>query len=130
MGDSDNQAEVNKTAGELKIENPKLFKLEGILIEHFERARAVGNSSRAIVFSQWRYSVDEIVNVLVPLSPLLRPNKFVGQSSGSSNENSDVKIAKTKGKKSSAKVGMNQKEQQRVIREFRNGDHNVLVCTW
>ena len=34
--------------------------LDEVLVEHFERAKARGESSRAIVFSQWRDSVEEV----------------------------------------------------------------------
>lgn len=44
--------------------NPKLIKLVEVLVEHFERKKAVGESTRAIVFSQWRDSVEEIVKML------------------------------------------------------------------
>ena len=114
------------TPEQLKMNNPKLSKLEEILREHFERFRAVGGSSRAIVFSQWRDSVEEIVNVLGGSTPrgILKPTKFVGQGSGSS------AVAEGNSTKSSNKTGMKQKEQQRVIRQFRDGMYNILVCTW
>ena len=95
--------------------NPKLEKLQEILVEHFERARATQKSSRAIVFSQFRDSVSEIASVLDPLKPLIRPRHFVGQGKGSKGEG-QIK-------------GMKQAEQHEVIREFRAGQHNVLVCT-
>jgi Fanconi anemia group M protein len=95
--------------------NPKLQKLMEILMEHFERARATSKSSRAIVFSQFRDSVSEIVSILVPSKPLIRPRHFVGQGKGPKGEG-QLK-------------GMNQAEQQRVIREFRENVYNVLVCT-
>jgi Fanconi anemia group M protein len=109
-----------------KMNNPKLSKLDEILTEHFERSRACGESSRAIVFSQWRESVSEIVEVLSISKPLLRPRHFVGQGKA---------VRTAKGKQSDAQpesvahIGMKQNEQQQVIREFREGIHNVLVCT-
>lgn len=119
-------AEERPTPSQLKMNNPKLSKLEEILNEHFQRAKATNQSSRAIVFSQWRDSVEEIVNVLNDSKPLVCPKKFVGQGSSSGSEKTN-----DNDKRSSKKVtGMNQREQQQVIREFRNGLHNVLVCTW
>lgn len=118
IGTQDLAAE-RPTPSQLKMNNPKLSKLEEILNEHFQRAKATNQSSRAIVFSQWRDSVEEIVNVLNDSKPLVCPKKFVGQGSSSGNEKSSNKV-----------TGMNQREQQQVIREFRNGLHNVLVCTW
>lgn len=114
-------------AVDLKVHNPKLEKLEEILLQHFERARACKELSRVIVFSQWRESVEEIVRVLEGSRPLLRPKKFVGQSSVVSLEENQSPSSKSK--KSSKVNGMNQKEQQRVIQEFRDDKINVLVCT-
>jgi Fanconi anemia group M protein len=96
--------------------NPKLMKLREILTEHFERDRAIGRSSRSIVFSQFRDSVSEIVSTLQASSPLIRPRHFIGQGN------------RTKGTEGQLQ-GMNQAEQQEVIRQFRSDVFNVLVCT-
>lgn len=96
--------------------NPKLMKLREILTEHFERDRAIGRSSRSIVFSQFRDSVSEIVSTLQSCSPLIRPRHFIGQGN------------RTKGTEGQLQ-GMNQTEQQEVIRQFRSDVYNVLVCT-
>jgi Fanconi anemia group M protein len=115
---------VNETAEDRKLNNPKLMKLDEILTEHFERARACGNSSRAIVFTQWRDSVSEIVSVLAGNQPLLRARHFVGQgksTGGANKDRIDQSCASLK--------GMKQKEQQAVIRQFREGIYNILVCT-
>jgi ERCC4-related helicase len=95
------------------INNPKLTKLVEVLTEHFERARVSDCSSRAIVFSQFRDSVSEIVEVLSASSPVIRPRHFVGQGSKTDN----------------AVKGMKQAEQHEVIQEFRSNVYNVLVCT-
>ena len=97
--------------------NPKLAKLREILTEHFERAKSCSLSSRAIVFSQFRDSVSEIVDVLAASEPLIRPRYFVGQGKGAQGDNA----GKVK--------GMKQAEQHQVIREFRADVYNVLVCT-
>jgi Fanconi anemia group M protein len=104
-----------ETIEDKKANNPKLRKLDEILNEHFLRAEACKESSRAIVFSQWRDSVSEIVEVLNAGRPLIRPRHFVGQSSVSG-KNGELK-------------GMSQKEQQKAIQEFQEGHFNVLVCT-
>ena len=112
---------VNEPAEDRKLNNPKLLKLDEILTEHFERARACGKSSRAIVFSQWRDSVSEIVAVLSSNQPLLRPRHFVGQgksTGGANKQNVDQSCVSLK--------GMKQKEQQRVIKEFQEGKFNIL----
>lgn len=101
--------------------NPKLSKLREILTEHFERARACGTSSRAIVFSQFRDSVTEIVDVLRTLRPLVLAKAFVGQGKSSSTA--------VDGTGQTSVKGMTQDEQKRVIQEFRKNLHNTLVCT-
>lgn len=100
--------------------NPKLKKLAELLNEHFCRARATEKSSRAIVFSQFRDSVSEVVELLKPLHPLIRARHFVGQqgsrASGSVGDESRL-------------GGMKQSEQHQVIKWFREDVYNVLVCT-
>jgi ERCC4-related helicase len=91
--------------------NPKIGKLSEILSEHFAFAAKHEESTRVIVFSQWRESVDEIVGHLRTL-PMVKPHAFVGQ-----------------GKTSVGAAGMKQDEQQEVIKGFRRGKYNVLVCT-
>lgn len=116
------QSSYDPQSGDTNIENrvmnnPKLSKLRDILVEHFDRSRAVGNSSRAIVFSQFRDSVSIIVDMLRTLRPVILPRYFVGQAKGTqSDTGSMIK-------------GMSQAEQQQVIKQFRDGVHNVLVCT-
>lgn len=113
------------TSEDLKMNNAKLQKLDEILHEHFARAEANGESSRAIVFSQWRDSVEEIVHVLKK-SASIKPSKFVGQGSGSSSALTSTDELKPK---KARNAGMNQKEQQHVIQQFKSGIFNCLVCT-
>ena len=115
---SSNPDDSQETEEDRKLNNPKLMKLDEILKEHFARSKACGESSRAIVFSQWRDSVSEIVAVLTAGQPLLRPRHFVGQ--GKSGGKSDDKKSLN---------GMKQKEQQQVMMDFQNGTFNILVCT-
>jgi ERCC4-related helicase len=128
------QGAVENTQGganveELLVQNPKLLKLKELLKEHFERARAVGTraaETRAIVFSQLRGSVREIVTALDPLQPLVRPSRFVGQGKGSRGKES---TDEGNGITDEMLKGMNQAEQNRVLEKFRDGFYNVLVCT-
>lgn len=121
--DALNQAtkEGSVDASNLKVNNPKLQKLCEVLTVHFERQKALGKSTRAIVFSQLRKSVTEIVSVL-SCEPILKPRKFVGQGKTStvSGENSEDCLEET---------GMKQSEQEEAIRQFAEGLFNVLVCT-
>jgi ERCC4-related helicase len=40
--------------------HPKLVKLKEVLVEHFDRHNAGDSSTRAIVFTQYRHSVEEV----------------------------------------------------------------------
>ncbi|KAF4137151.1 PHD-zinc-finger like domain [Phytophthora infestans] len=94
--------------------HPKLVKLRQVLLEHFQRHSAGGSSTRAIVFTQYRASVSEIVALLRPLAPLLNAQPFIGQgATGKAKENK----------------GQSQKVQQEIVRRFRLGEFNVLVAT-
>ena len=111
--------------------NPKLSKLVEVLTEHFERKQAINESTRVIVFSQWRESVGGIVKMLeFQNTTLIKPAQFIGQAS--------KKATGTKSKKKSSSsnyntgqdaAGMNQAQQQRVLQQFGEGVYNVLVCT-
>lgn len=111
---------VGNTVEDKLKNNPKLEKLREILTEHFERAKACGTSSRAIVFSQFRNSVSEIVNVLNESKPLIRARQFVGQGKGG---------AKSEKEGEKQVEGMKQNEQKAVLEQFKGGVHNALVCT-
>ncbi len=131
------------------ISHPKLAKLRDILTEHFQRHAAGKQSTRAIVFSQFRSSVDEIVSFLDG-EELLSVCRFVGQGSSSvaqvtassklppeqqrRRQLSNKQEGKnTVGKPLEASVsftrGQSQKEQKAVLIAFRNGVYNCLVAT-
>jgi ERCC4-related helicase len=111
------------------VNNPKLGKLCEILKEHFERARACSKSSRAIVFSQYRDSVSEIVTVLESYKPMIRSRHFVGQGKGSTKQQQQQPNSNESQQQQQQVQGMNQAEQQTVVREFRNDVYNVLVVS-
>uniref|UniRef100_A0A915JRB4 Helicase C-terminal domain-containing protein n=1 Tax=Romanomermis culicivorax TaxID=13658 RepID=A0A915JRB4_ROMCU len=69
--------------------------------------------TRIIIFSQYRESVEEITAVLRKHQPLIRPMKFIGQS---------FSAGKTT-------KGLTQKEQLRVMKEFKAGNYNTIVAT-
>ncbi len=87
-------------------DHPKLEKLADVLREFFRRKP----DARAIVFVQYRDTAAKIVDVLSKI-PGIKPVRFVGQATRAGDK------------------GMSQKEQQRVIQEFREGKYNVLVAT-
>ena len=74
---------------------------------------AGGGGTRAMVFTSYRESVNELVPLLAQIEGV-RPTKFIGQASSGVGENGR---------------GLKQKEQRAVVREFEKGTHNVLVAT-
>lgn len=125
-----------------RILHPKMLKLRNVLIEHFDAFKAdqvhnaeafevsghdvLGNTptsgevanlesssqadTRAMVFCSYRECCDEIVGFLNESG--FKATEFVGQS-----------------KSRSGKKGMSQKDQERVIADFKKGIYNVLVAT-
>ncbi len=124
------------------ISHPKLAKLRDVLTEHFQRHAAGKQSTRAIVFSQFRSSVDEIVSFLDG-EELLSVCRFVGQGSSNTvaatsklppqqNNKQEAKnaVGKPLGASTSAATrGQSQKEQKAVLEAFRNGIYNCLIAT-
>ena len=130
------QEEVEATTDTFE-NNPKLSKLVEVLTEHFERKRAINESTRVIVFSQWRESVNGIVKMLeFQNSTLIKPAQFIGQASKKA-AGTKSKTKKKNGSSSTSNnystgqdaAGMNQAQQQRVLQQFGEGVYNVLVCT-
>ncbi|SJX60992.1 related to MPH1-Member of the DEAH family of helicases [Sporisorium reilianum f. sp. reilianum] len=125
-----------------RILHPKMLKLRNVLIEHFDSVQAgqvhnaeayaesghdvFGNTpksgklanfasssqadTRVMVFCSYRECCDEIVSYLNDSG--FKATEFVGQS-----------------KSKSGKKGMSQKDQERVINDFKAGKYNVLVAT-
>ncbi|XP_034714983.1 Fanconi anemia group M protein [Etheostoma cragini] len=101
--------------------HPKLEKLEEVVLQHFRqwaRSSADNNgsgpqevSTRVMIFSSFRESVQEIAAMLNRHAPLIKVMTFMGQASG-------------KGVK-----GFTQKEQLEVVFRFRQGGFNTLVST-
>lgn len=90
-------------------EHPKTQKLRTILKDHFLDST---KTKRAIVFASYRETVHDIVEVLnSTASEWVSAKKFIGQSGGKNNK------------------GMSQKEQKRILEEFRKSAFNTLVAT-
>lgn len=98
--------------------HPKLEKLEQVVLQHFKQwtestagvTEAV--STRVMIFSSFRESVQEIAVMLNRHAPLIRVMTFMGQASAG------------KGVK-----GFTQREQLEVVQRFRQGGFNTLVST-
>jgi ATP-dependent DNA helicase MPH1 len=92
------------------VGHPKLSYLCENLLNHFMDAGQQSNT-RAIVFSEYRDSAEEIVRTLNKHQPMIKATIFVGQADSKRSE------------------GMKQKQQIETIEKFRTGHFNVLVAT-
>jgi ERCC4-related helicase len=100
-----------KPSKDLLIGHPKLAVTKDLLVKHFTENQEK-QETRAIVFTKYRDSVIDIVQSLKTFDPLLKPVAFIGQNA-----------TKQGG------VGMTQKEQAKVIAEFKMGTYNTIVAT-
>lgn len=108
--------------------HPKLGKLKEVLAEHFTRYQNSGTSTRAIVFTQYRSSVNEIVGMLSQYAPLIKPHAFIGQGSAKGSSSS-TDNASTEPSNTHKERGQTQKQQQETVEKFRQGTINLLVAT-
>lgn len=100
-----------KSDKDLLLGHPKLGVTKDLLRKHFELNKDK-QETRAIVFTKYRDSVLDIVQALKPCDPLLKAAPFIGQSAGKQGGG-----------------GMNQREQAKVIEDFKAGVYNVIVAT-
>ncbi|XP_031436050.1 Fanconi anemia group M protein isoform X2 [Clupea harengus] len=114
---------VRPTAGPeepLFYSHPKLQKLDEVVLQHFQAwsetsgsgAAGQESSTRVMIFSSFRESVQEIATLLNRHQPLVNVMTFMGQASAG------------KGVR-----GFTQKEQLEVVRRFKEGGFNTLVST-
>ncbi|KAJ2951902.1 hypothetical protein O0L34_g4153 [Tuta absoluta] len=97
----------------LNFGHPKFVELKKIMLDHFSKSRAMEQDTRAIVFCEYRESVNLVHCLLLQCRPLIVPQMFVGQ--GASGKD--------------GKAVVSQKQQLRVMRSFREGGCNTLVAT-
>ncbi|KAK3394820.1 hypothetical protein B0H63DRAFT_462077 [Podospora didyma] len=113
LGDEDFKKMMKLIEGWVKMEaftgHPKLAHLCETLVNHF-LDKADDSRTRAIVFSEYRDSAEEIVRML-NRQPLIKATVFVGQADSKRSE------------------GMKQKQQIETIEKFKAGGFNVLVAT-
>ncbi len=108
LNDPDVQA-VRQTLEALELEHPKIEAAVRVVRETLERTP----TARAIVFSQYRDTVDRLVEEFGRQAPgVVRAARFVGQTSRSSHD-----------------PGLSQKEQAALLDRFRSGEINCLVAT-
>ena len=108
--------------------NPKANELIKILREHFARYKEAGQQTSVIVFTQFRTSVCELVDAITRNTDLTA-SPFVGQSNTSTKSKSKGAPQEVVEEESVAITGQNQKQQQEVVRRFRNNEIDVLVAT-
>ncbi|MGP8073169.1 MAG: helicase-related protein [Thermoplasmata archaeon] len=100
--------EVRRRLESNPLEHPKIARAVGIVAEEL-RGRP---EARVIVFSQYRDTVDRLVEEILLLNdPAVRPARFVGQAAHGSDP------------------GLSQKEQVGLLDQFRSGGINCLVAT-
>ncbi|XP_035213323.1 Fanconi anemia group M protein-like, partial [Stegodyphus dumicola] len=92
--------------------HPKLEKLQEVVLNHFRSYKDSAQGTRVMVFSQYRDSVQEIVEMLNRHQPMIKAMSFIGQAT-----------------KSLSNAGYSQKHQLKVIAQFRSGGYNTLVST-
>ncbi|CAI9740947.1 anemia group M [Octopus vulgaris] len=93
--------------------HPKLEKLLEIVVSHFKNFQKENDNleTRVMIFSQYRNSVTDIADMLKRERPLIKAMSFIGQSVGKNTK------------------GFTQKEQIKVMKEFREGGYNTLIAT-
>ncbi|KAI8335434.1 hypothetical protein BC941DRAFT_430304 [Chlamydoabsidia padenii] len=95
------------------VGHPKMDSLLNIILRHLNEAQEHNvASTRIIIFSSFRASVNMITQFLSQHRPMINCAPFIGQS----------------GDSDGAK-GMTQVEQQKTIDKFKKGDINVMVAT-
>jgi Fanconi anemia group M protein len=90
----------------LRIEHPKLKEVARITHDQIQK----NPSSRIIVFTQYRDTSKMVFEHLKKL-PSLKPVRFIGQAARSNDK------------------GLTQKEQEKIVHEFKKGCYNVLIAT-
>ncbi len=89
-----------------KQEHPKIEKIRELVAQEFNLSK----TSKILIFTQFSETSNVIIAKLKEI-PGVRASIFIGQSS------------------KKASVGLSQKEQKRIIEQFREGELNVLCAT-
>ena len=126
-------------------------KLENLLteVEDFFANKDI-EKSRVIIFTEFRESALDIVNLLEKQGDKLKPHIFLGQSKEKERFNEEKYLNRRKSSKNTRKKsadnselesisrtssedaqakGMNQKFQKELIKKFKEGEYNILVAT-
>ncbi|KAK9469410.1 P-loop containing nucleoside triphosphate hydrolase protein [Lipomyces arxii] len=100
------------------VSHEKINIVVATLVEYFERQDVAAANSKVIIFCQYRSSGAEIERVLQAL-PSVKAHLFFGQA----------RSKRADGDEKAEKGGMPQKEQQRILDEFKAGTYNTLIAT-
>ncbi len=95
---------ITRNLKEMRLEHPKYAEIKKILATYL-----IDPKKKIIIFSQYRDSISSLLAEIKKM-PNVRPEMFVGQQ-------------KKKG------TGLSQKEQIKILNDFRNNDFNVLVMS-
>lgn len=118
--------------------HPKFEAIVEELQDFFIESR---RDSKVIVFTELRESALELVQTIETRAKGARPHIFIGQSKEKEKVEDKNSKGKGKGKGRKEKVstgsssedaqinGMSQKLQKEIIKQFKEGKYNVLVCT-
>ncbi|KAI5738653.1 hypothetical protein M8J77_009606 [Diaphorina citri] len=98
--------DINIMSSEYAWSHLKFIRLREILESHFRLHAEKGETTKVIIFANYRVVVAEIFDVLKPLEPMVKASMFVGQSSG-----------------------VTQQEQKEIMKKFRAGEFNTLIAT-
>ena len=102
---------VREAVGDLArmdVDHPKLR----AVLELVEEQLTAKGDSRIMVFTNYRDTASSVLDYLREAAGnLIRPVRFVGQSSRAADE------------------GLSQKKQAEILRKFRDGEYNVLIAT-
>ena len=90
-----------------KREHPKVEEIACLVEQEMQEKQ----SAKIIIFTQFRETANVIVKRLKEI-PNVRPSIFIGQAT-----------------KSSTSHGMSQKEQKKIIEDFKSGEVNILCAT-
>lgn len=98
--------DINILSNDYAWSHLKFIRLREILESHFQTHAERGETTKVIIFANFRIVVAEIAEVLKPLEPMVKASMFVGQSSG-----------------------VTQQEQKDIMKKFRAGEFNTLIAT-
>lgn len=108
---------IPEIPSDINFGHPKFDHLRKIMLDHFNNASKSNQATKAIVFCEYRESVNLVHCLLLQLRPLIKPQMFVGQGMGSVSA------------KKNPMQAISQKQQLRIMKAFREGQCNTLVST-